>query len=549
MSLLLLAGATAGPAPDPWIPESGGVDGYEIVAVDYYGTRYGSLLGADFERCSWELSEVGTAAFSFNTKDADYSAQNLRVLPEILSREIQVWRDGRLIWWGVPVRVEADEERVSVQCADLLWYFTRRYFGKADRTNLLANPSFEDPTSGAWAASGVAFEYSNEQHNLGQLAAKLTQANALTDTFIFQQVLDYQATGVGTLLTVVGWFRINDDGSWVGEAIDNRGLTITRYADGGGGVILQSGVFEIDGETPKGTWQKAKATVWMPPDAIEDLEVRCYAPGGVIFWDATSLTIMESLSSVSSATDFSSDQALIVQMIVQHAQDAAYGKNDLNIGTDCPLTGIRRERHYQFAQHQLIWTALREFPELGDGLDFAILHPDAHTRTFTTFFPHRGEYRPAFRLELGKTIAGGFRVSLDGAEAANNVTVVSIDSHGPDREEGGRVDTSLYGVDLELVQAAPAGTEIDSLDERAAQLQALLSEPVVVEVRVVEELDGQPVPAGRRIIDNLRPGDTVDVVIDYGWVQIDRRLRVVRCQLDGKANAMDVTLNVPAVTA
>lgn len=542
--LLLLTGATAGPAPDPWIPESGGVDGYEIVAVDYFGVRYGSLLGANFERCSWELSEVGTAAFSFHTNDADYSAQNLRVLPEILSREVQVWRDGRMIWWGVPVRVDADEEMVRVQCADLLWYFTRRYFGKADRTNLLLNPSFEDTTSGAWAASGVQFDYSNEQRNLGQLAAKLTQAFALTDTFIFQQVLDYTATGVGTLLTVVAWFRINNDGSFVGEAIDKRGLTLTRY-DNVTSELLESGVFEIDGETPKGTWQRAKATVWMPPDATEDLEVRCYAPGGIIFWDATSLTIMESLSSVSSATDFSSDQAAIVEMIVQHAQDPAYDKNDLNIGTSCPVTGIRRERHYQFAQHQSIWTALREFPEMSDGLDFAILHPDPFTRTFTTFFPERGTYQPEYRLELGKNIAGSFRVSLDGVEAANNVTVASIDSDGPDREEGGRVDTSIYGVDLELVQAAPVGTEIDSLDERAAELAALLAEPIIVEVRVVDELDGQPAPEGRRIIDELRPGDTVDAVIDYGWVQIDRRLRVVRCQLDGEANALDVTLNVP----
>jgi len=536
-------------------PAGGETGGIELVSVDKFGNRYGTIAGAVLRSCGGVKNGIGTARVTFNTQDPDYGDQLVRTLPDILEREVQVWRHGRLFWWGRPIRAESNAETVDIQLAEPHWPFTRRFFGRATRANLIADGSFEDLASTDWTAVDTAFTRTTSKRQIGVRSAQLVQSafDPATgygpDAYLLQRIDNYQATGVGTLLTLAAWFYI-DDGSWLGPAFFRRGLEIRRFASDGvsdpDDSASVAGIFEIDGNTRRGLWQRAETAVSMPiPDSINDLEIRLYSPGGTIYWDAVTLTIMESLSSAEGPNDFEMEQTKIFRRIVEHAQDPAAGKDDLNITTNTPPSGVERTRVYQYADHEAIWQAMLEFPNLSNGFDFTLDYPDPHTRVLTTHYPRVGSYKPEFALEAGKNIVA-FRLSLDGEQVANNVTILSVDSEGPDREEGGATDTSEYDIDLELVQAAPSGAPIDSLVERAEELLATHRRPEVLEVTVVEDLDGAPIGEAerfRRIVEGLRPGDTTDVRLPVGWVQLDGVYEVVRWEYQGESGAIVFTMN------
>src|SRR4029079_10500561 len=70
------------------------------------------------------------------------------------AREIQIWQDSLLWFWGPVVRLEIDDDTAQIQCSDPRWYLTRRFFGEADRTNVIDNGDFEDGLTG-WTAVGL----------------------------------------------------------------------------------------------------------------------------------------------------------------------------------------------------------------------------------------------------------------------------------------------------------------------------------------------------------------------------------------------------------
>src|SRR4051794_29558414 len=110
---------------------------YEVRVVDRNGTPYpnGILLNAVPGRPYRELNNWGAFDFVIATLDA----QALECKP--LEREVQVWRDGVCIWWGVIIKRSADLEWTTVECYGLEWYLSRLLFGPI-QTNYLTNGSF-----------------------------------------------------------------------------------------------------------------------------------------------------------------------------------------------------------------------------------------------------------------------------------------------------------------------------------------------------------------------------------------------------------------------
>lgn len=513
------------------VQPAGGVSGgYETWAVNKYGARYGNVK-AQVDEIEWVLNEAGTASFQYSTL-----TPNGQVI-KALEREVQIWRHGRLLWWGIPVRPDANAKRVQWRARELPWAFDHRYFGRADRSNYLDNPQFENGLT-SWVTHNTTPTITASNKVLGGYAVQLEQITAQQDAYI-EQALLVTGTGVGTLWTLVGWYFI-DPVTWEGEAIGSRGLTLTRRDLGG--VIQESGVYEVSGSTVRGLWQRAEVTVWTPPDVTEYLLIRCYSPAIHIVWDALSLTIMESLSSVSSGYpnyDWTSDEAEMIERIVQHAQDPAYNKSDLNIGTNCPVVGRRIEKHYQFAEHGGIGDALREYPKEG-GPDFWI-ETTPTTRTFRTA-AKRGTFRPdagrylvysASRGRAMGNMAEDFSWAFDGEQAVSSSTILGS-GDGPDREEGGFVDPGLFGgFTMEKVDQSPPGSSIDSLDRLASEMVVTLSNPELLTVSFK-----QP-----ELIGVLMPGDTFPVVIDYGFVQVEAIYRVVRLKLTCATEVFTATLN------
>lgn len=516
-------------------PRGGVSGGYETWAVNKYGARYGNVK-AQVDEIEWVLNEAGYASYQYPTL-----TENGRVFlgadGKPLGREVQIWRHGRLLWWGIPVRPDANSKRVSWRARELQWSFDHRYFGRADRDNYLDNGSFEGGLT-SWITNNTTPTVTASNRVLGAQAIRLEQITAQQDAYI-EQALLVTGTGVGTLWTLTGWYFI-EPATWEGEAIGARGLTISRQDLFG--EIQESGVYEISGASVRGLWQRAEVTVWTPPDVTEYLLVRAYSPAIHIVWDALTLTIMESLSSVSSGFpnyDWTSDEAEMIERIVQHAQDPAYNKSDLNIGTFCPVIGRRIEKHYQFANHENIGDALREYPKEGGPDQWVETTPT--TRTYRTA-ARRGTFRPEARRYLvysasrGKGVgnmAEEFSWAFDGEQAVSSSTILG-QGDGPDREEGGHVDATLFdGFTMERVEAAAPSASIDSLDRLASEMVVVLSNPELLTV-TFKQTD---------LIGVLMPGDTFPVLIDYGFVQVDAIYRVVRLKLNCRTETFTATLN------
>lgn len=528
-------------------PVGGSSGGYQLVVVNKFGARYalGELAGAEGDSCSWKLNDAGSASFTIGTLDDHVSS----IVG--LARELQIWRNGRLLWWGPIVRPEADAKRLRVQCRQLEWYFDRVHVGRADRNNLLTNPSFETGDYTGWQVENTTPTVTSSLFIEGSYSVRLEQSTAQQIAYLYQVLDDYGATGVGSVIVVAAWFYIDPD-AWLGEALGKRGLVVQRK-HATTGEVLQAGHVEIDGKTPRGTWQRVETLVNMPPDAVEDIEVRLYSPGGVIYWDAISATLMESVSSVSSATDFTSDIADIFNMLVVHAQDTSFGKNDKNIQAGASTKGVRRERHYQMAEHPNVGESIKQFAE--EGVYDWQVEITPNTRRANIYVPRRGDRKPEFRVYLygdareGVTkanIADDFRFSFDGVQAVNSVVVLG-DGDGPDREEGGALDDSLFGGNVyEAVVAAPPESTINSLDAIAAERLSVYSVPEILFVTYLPIF--RPGETGYSVsrdpIDNLHVGDVVPVEILYGWIQInDVDYRVVEKAVDMKRDLCSVTLN------
>lgn len=536
-------------ADDPSVltfPAGGNSGGYQVIVVDKFGTRvsFGELAKAELQSFDWILNNAGSATFTINTLDSHATAVSG------LDREVQIWRNGRLLWWGPIVRPDATSKRIDTQCRQLEWYFDRIHFGRADRSNLLTNPSFETGDLTGWTTVNTTPVVTQSIYVDGAYSVRLEQSTAQQDAYLEQQLDDYVATGVGSVLVLAAWFWIDPD-AWLGEAIGSRGLTLRRL-HATTNAVLQSGVVDIEGDTPRGTWQRVETLVNMPPDAVEDIEVRLYSPGGVIHWDALSLTLMESISSVSSPTDFTSDLADLFTLMVQHAQDPSFQKNDKNIGVDAPISGIRVERHFQLAEHANVGESIRQFTE--EGLCDWSVEITPSTRTATLHVPTKGERKPEFKIYLygneteGTTkanIADDFRLSFDGEQAVSSVVVLGP-GDGPDREEGGAVDNAVFGGNIyEAVIASPPEATINSLDAVANEQLSVMKSPYVLRATYLPLVrPGDPnYLVARDPIDSLHVGDTVPVVLDYGWIQADADYRVVQKSVDAQRDLCTVTLN------
>lgn len=100
----------------------------ELWVTERDGTRIAPLPEANLESITWDLNDVGTAQFSIDPLSEGASEI------EGIMREIQIWMDGELQWWGVPWGLTGGPASINVSCEGLLSLFNKRF---VDRTSLL----------------------------------------------------------------------------------------------------------------------------------------------------------------------------------------------------------------------------------------------------------------------------------------------------------------------------------------------------------------------------------------------------------------------------
>lgn len=527
---------------------------YRVRVVDFQGNGYADFENATLTNVHWELNGIGTCTFTIPTLDP--KAIHLQV-PK---REVQIWRGNQLLWWGVMIRALANHDVTEVQCESLLWYYSRRFFGKADRTNHLENGSFELGAA-HWDIGYVTYAepianvtHANYQWSIktdkvvtGDKSLYLEQTGTVQygvkASQGFEFTVDDAIDPEGTEWTFAVWVYIPSN-KWVAANEAGRGVSITRYSTTefdvvtptGGGTpksfpkVVEAVNISIEEDTPKDIWIRFEATLVQPFKSGEAEMVTCrvVCPHGAIYIDEATFTAAERTAF------YDKDQAEIIRGILDHAVDPAYFKSDLNIDKNVQDTGIIRTREYWHSEHMLIGDALAEFPTLHQGVDIDIVVSPT-TRTFTTYFPRKGIERPDTVLELGRNIET-FSVNYDGAETANSIVVLG-DGEGSDREEGGAYDLeSLDGLVLEKVYNATPGSHIRTLDDQALRGLERYKVPVVIPNVTTYEGVG-------RLIGVLQVGDVVPVRINHGWVQVNDLYRIISITLDPLTERLTYAIN------
>lgn len=526
------------------------------IVVDSAGVPFGELEKAQHGAITKELNRPDSWTIALGIDDPKAGL----VIGERI-REAQLWRGDQMLSWGPMVRPGADKANVAVSGNDALWYIGRRSIGRAGRTNYVPNGDFEEGLAG-WA---IGFSSPieplvgrNPAHWIGQIRTD-RQMTGRRSLYLEQKVSGQPKHGV-TASSYFGWEvdgLVSPEGDrwtlvayayvvgskWRGPRLDSGGLGLGRFSTTEVVMIgaedgsvpaqpfpkpIEGAVAQIDDYTLRDQWVRLEVSLTQPPTGETELvAVRLHSPNGAVYWDRVSLTLEES------SKFYGVDQALIAKGIVEHVQDPAFDKSDLNIETDCPLTGVLRDRVYLHQEHPNALDAVGEFAELDNGLDFSIAVTPT-TRIFRTHYPARGTYRPKCRLELGQQIAD-FAWSFDGEGAANAIIVLGQGS-GSGREEGFAIDPDAFagGLTLEAVFSAPPETPIDSLDNLAAEYAVAAADPEILAVKTVPGLE--------QVIGILEPGDTIPVRIRRGPLNIAETYRVTRLTLNPD-DTLDVVLN------
>jgi len=511
---------------------------YEVKVVDQAGSSYGTVDDARVSGLSWESNGSGGVEISLATTDSDAALM-------VPGREVQIYYQGGTdpIWWGVIVRPQAGLDETTWQCAGLLWYFAHRFMGRADRVNQLTNGDFEASETG-WTFSGVTHAVETTIKVEGSKSEKLTGGTADHNTYAKQTYTHAFATPAGwpgDLMTGSAWVYV-PSASYLGGARADRGLLLIHYDTSGNVVDVQPTTGMIDDDTVKDAWIPIEASVANVKDG-ETVEVRLYPPHGIAYYDLVTLTFMESLAFGGTSSDPPIDVTDIIGGIVDYAQDNGpftHGKSDLNITAGGAATGDERKVNYQFAEHRNILDAILEY--VRQGVCDISIELTSTTRTFTVW-PKSADSRSP---KLGKGVTYGTTLELDvnvadftwssDLEQAASSVVLLGPGDGPDRPEGGAIDTSFAGgaFTTEIVEQAPDNTTVGQLDDRAAERLLTAARPEILEVTTL--------PAAG-VIGNLEVGDTVPVVISRGWVSINDTYRVSRIEVDLDKDQATVSLN------
>lgn len=530
---------------------------WRVLVTNVDGVVYAELENAVLSGIDYELNRAETWTFTLPQNDPKCA-----FLLDVPFREVQVWRGNRLLAWGPAVRTQIDNGFLTVACSGALWHLGRRHIGKADRYNWVVNGDFEQGLTGwDFFYNEVLVSYGaphaqphppaaaivNFPTVTGSLAMRLENAVNGADAWVgqsFRFTVDDANAPEGETWTMKGYVYVEDldEGA---AAFQGRGLYLERFSTTelnpdplvqavlpGALLSLQHEFADLDEELPKNVWIRQEVEFTTPPKAgePEEVAVRLYAPNGVVYWDAVSLTRIERLAF------YGVDQSQIAEGIVQHLQDADYDKSDVNIGTHCPPSGVRRTRVYVHSEHPNGLGALEEFNGLDTGFDFNVEYT-ATTRTFRTYYPQKGALRSGYALDAETNLAS-WNWTFDGEQASTSVIALGS-GNGSDREEGFAIDTSTFEGGLTLEEVFPAAPEatIDSLDNLAAERLIIARNPVVLEVKTVTQA------AAVDPVGVLAVGDLVPVTIQRNDLDIDDVYRIVRMTINPD-HTLDLTLNL-----
>ena len=451
--------------------------------------------------------------------------------------EIQIWDGTTLVLWGIPVGIEEGPVETSIELVDPSWLFTKRYVGELYDSGLLGNGQFETADFTMWNVSTVDIASVDLSINSlwGDYVARLeSAAPPSANKAAFQnKTLPTSTEDITYMARAYVWVEPLDPFATTDFKL---GLVVQLYNSGvtfDDTTLVDEWWEMVDDSTDKNFWTRLSVPMFVPAHTGDwTLRISLASPQGVLWWDAVGLVEVKALKYLGT------DQAVIAEALVEHAQDTAIEKGDLGILTDCDTTGITRNRIYPHAEHEEILQALIDLAEMEDGFDWSMVC-DATTKTFTTHYPQKGS-------DLAETWTWGqeildFTRSTDLSQAAGSVSMLgegTTDTTGraDDREHRWAVSATAHsGRRLEMLEVAPPRSNIAALDARAEALIATRATPSVLTLSLRSDtVDFY----SRALSGSLQTGDTVGVFIDHGSVQVDARYRIVELEADPRSRVV-----------
>jgi len=520
---------------------------YMVRAVDVNGTAYAEFVNATITSVTWVLNSWGGCTFSIPTGDP--AAKELRNAAGWF-REVQIWRDPldgsppKLIFWGPIVRARATGLSVECQAMGLLWYLSRLTFGPI-LVEHLANADFEAGLAG-WTNVGTSPSVDTSIVYRGTKSLKLVQATQGTDTYVYQRFTHtagpvepdwfFVAASVWQVATVAT--------PYVGPAYQQRGLYVKVSV---GGSTVSEVWTPLDNGAPRNVWTRIYAPIAIvPAGATALIEVRLYSPGGEVHWDCVTARLEESTGS-NTAVGTAPDLNVTLANVLAYAQSAAANNPDLNIDPPTGVFGLDLFRQYQFYDLGNIWTACFADLIASGACDVDIVWNNAGTKRQLVIWPRKGTARPELTLEMGGNVVD-FSYDQDGQATAGAVVVIPktattepvLGTVQPAAQFFGyAVDAAANGgMCFGAVESAVIETPASAVDQRAVAEVARLKELVTIPTLVVKE--NRP----GTIIGVLGTGDTVPVIIDYGFVQENTTRRVTAMTLDPNSETLSVVCGV-----
>lgn len=514
-----------------------------------------ALDGLTVDEVRWSLNRPATASITVATL-----AEGLELLEsddgEVVA-EIQLWRGEDLVLWGVPVTIDYRPDVTAIGLADPLWLLDRRVIGDLDEENLLSNPSFE---AGTYEDSGldIPTDWSNdalEDIDVGfsvnaidgtDICALITDSGGINRS-LYQDVTLPASVEPGVLMfTCYAWvdpLTAFDNTSPDALADYELGLVARIYDDNVEQVLLAW--YPLTTSVDRFGWTRMSVPIEVPEHDFNwtaRFELHPALNSGKWYIDACRMVWVGRLSFLGI------DQATIAETLVEHAQDPAVNKADLGILTDCPATGVPRNRLYPWAEPTTVLQALTDLADMDDGFDFDVVCTST-TKTFTTYHPLGGTVTAAFTW--GENIVD-WSIGSGLANAAGSVAVFgegTTDATGrsDDRERAWVSDPDAHsGRMLEVVEVGQVRANTSELRDQAQGVLDARRVPRVLSLSVREA----GVDWVQEVVDRtLYVGDLCDVVIDHGPVQVDATYRVVEISVDPRTETVKPILELVPVSS
>lgn len=529
---------------------------YQVLVVNMGGVPYSEIANAKVESITWELNGWGEATLSMSVTDPQATSE---FAPNFQTREeVQIWRNGALIWWGIYVAATADRDSLRITCYGLLWYFSRRYFGPIHSSampQLLVNGTFENATVlTGWGASGtITASSSTSRRRSGARALKMVTAGVNGDNpYIAQGVAVPTPARVRPLTyTVSGWHYRE---SLTIPDPSKRGLVIFPATSGGAPLDPIISALAGDDE-PLGEWFYREAQLTLPAGFTGYVGVALLAPAaGTVYWDDVRLAYEQRTGAIE-GEDWASDY---LQRIFSYGAGISGGgtggspvcwgapvnKSTLNMtwtGVGSAVGALRADLFWDHADEANIFAAMADLAAR-NVLDFEVTWPtNGRSRTLTAWAPRKGTTKAGLAAEDGRNVVE-FRYDVDGRRLANDVRVVGR-SPGKLKEEGqGGGPTVATQPQLESVVSPAFELSGQQLADMAASEVARLAEPVRTPTIKVQA--GMYMGDGAEAGAPLTVGDTIPVRISHGWVQEVANRRVVKMTLYPESETLDLVVNV-----